>query len=132
MPGPPPKGASSTERCLSRAKPRMSTVSSRQSPSWSALPASERPTGPGNISGKIVRTVASQVAMSDPALFGDIRLDRPIVEEALGRVDDQTAGGEIDLRHDRAGEGHHDSAAILARHVERIAGAEIMDGADGS
>src|SRR5438105_5725244 len=41
MPGPPPNGASSTERCLSPAKSRMSTVSSRHIPALSALPASE-------------------------------------------------------------------------------------------
>ena len=41
MPGPPPNGASSTERCLSRAKSRMSTVSSRQMPGLERL-AGER------------------------------------------------------------------------------------------
>src|SRR6185437_4259319 len=60
MPGPPPKVPSSTERCLSRAKSRMSTVSSRHTPSRNALPASEWPSGPGNISGKMVNTVALQ------------------------------------------------------------------------
>src|SRR3990170_411981 len=61
MPAPPPAGVSSTERCLSKAKSRMSMVESAHLPSASALPARLRPRGPGNISGKMVSTVARQV-----------------------------------------------------------------------
>src|SRR6476646_8164655 len=58
MPAPPPAGVSSTERCLSVAKSRMSIAASAHLPSPSAFPARLNPKGPGNISGKMVRTVA--------------------------------------------------------------------------
>ena len=51
MPAPPPAGVSSTLRCRSVAKSRICTVSSDQVPATSARPASDRPSGPGNISG---------------------------------------------------------------------------------
>jgi len=47
-------------RCLSRAKIRMSTVSSRHNPARNALPASERRAGPQHL-GKDRHTVARQV-----------------------------------------------------------------------
>jgi len=43
MPGPPPAGVSSTVRCLSVAKLRISTTSSDHAPEASALPARPRP-----------------------------------------------------------------------------------------
>src|SRR3546814_9415511 len=58
MPAPPPNGVSSTVRCLSRAWQRMSTVSTAHSPASNALPASDAPSGPGNISGNSVSTTA--------------------------------------------------------------------------
>src|ERR1700755_589290 len=60
MPGPPPAGVSSTLRCLSVADTLMSRASSAQIPDASALPARLTPSGPGNISGNSVRTVARQ------------------------------------------------------------------------
>ena len=60
MPGPPPAGVSSTLRCRSVARSRMSRASSAHSPDASALPARLTPSGPGNISGNRVRTVARQ------------------------------------------------------------------------
>ena len=51
IPAPPPAGVSSTVRCLSVAKSRICTVSSDHVPSSSARPASDTPSGPGNISG---------------------------------------------------------------------------------
>ena len=61
MPGPPPAGVSSTVRCLSLAASRMSWVSSDQTPEESALPARLNASGPGNISGKIVRMLARHI-----------------------------------------------------------------------
>src|SRR5882724_3674372 len=61
MPGPPPADVSSTERCLPRPCSRMSRTSSCQRFFSSALPSSEMPSGPGNISGKRVRMVADQL-----------------------------------------------------------------------
>ena len=63
MPGPPPAGVSSTERCLSVACARMSTASSVHRPAASALPARLKPSGPGNISGKMVRMVARHMML---------------------------------------------------------------------
>jgi len=51
MPAPPPAGVSSTVRWRSAAKSRICTVSSDHVPASSALPASEWPRLPGNISG---------------------------------------------------------------------------------
>src|SRR5215467_13088294 len=90
MPGPPPNGASSTVRCLSRAKSRMSTVSRRQIPSAKALPASEQPSGPGNISGNNVITVAVQTN-----LLVLLHFDRAVLQESLRRVDHQLSRLEI-------------------------------------
>src|SRR5262244_1356476 len=108
MPGPPPNGVSSTERCLSRAKSRMSTVSSDQIPASSALPASEWPSGPGNISGKIVSTLARQPAIAALALL----LRRRLAAGLGRRVDHQPPARDIDDRHRLAGEGHREAAAV--------------------
>src|SRR6516165_1003491 len=64
MPGPPPAGVSSTERCLLAACARMSTASSVHRPAASALPARLTPSGPGNISGKMVRMVARHMMLN--------------------------------------------------------------------
>ena len=45
MPAPPPAGVSSTERCLSVAKSRMSMAASAHLPSAKALPARLKPNG---------------------------------------------------------------------------------------
>src|ERR1700733_9715604 len=58
MPGPPPAGVSSTLRWRSVAESLISRASSDQTPEASALPARLTPSGPGNISGNRVRTVA--------------------------------------------------------------------------
>src|SRR6266851_7053560 len=63
MPGPPPAGVSSTLRCRPVAVSLMSRASSAQSPDASALPARLTPSGPGNISGNRVSTVARQVIL---------------------------------------------------------------------
>ena len=47
MPGPPPKGASSTPRCLSRANSRMSTVFQRPKPCLQGLAGQGGPQRPG-------------------------------------------------------------------------------------
>src|SRR4051812_23069901 len=61
MPGPPPAGVSSTLRWRSVAEALMSRASNAHRPDVSALPARLTPSGPGNISGKSVRTVARQI-----------------------------------------------------------------------
>src|SRR5258705_2817788 len=61
MPGPPPAGVSSTLRCRSVAESLMSRASRAQRPNASALPARLTPSGPGNISGNSVSTVACQI-----------------------------------------------------------------------
>src|SRR3954468_517229 len=58
MPGPPPAGVSSTLRWRSVAEARMSRASSAHRPDASARPARLMPSGPGNISGNRVSTVA--------------------------------------------------------------------------
>src|SRR5262249_29571988 len=60
MPGPPPAGVSSTLRWRSVAESRISRASNAQIPNASPLPARLVPSGPGNISGYRVRTVARQ------------------------------------------------------------------------
>src|SRR5579871_4998450 len=112
MPGPPPAGVSSTVRCLSVVKLRMSATSSDHVPAASALPARLAPSGPGNMSGKSVRTLA-----------------RHILAVARRRLDHQPSGGEIDHRHRRLVERQHLAGVAVCRpHLDQIAGAEIMDG----
>src|SRR5580693_8820040 len=113
MPGPPPAGVSSTLRWRSVAESRISRVSSAQRPEASALPARLTPSGPGNISGNSVSTVARQMvalAVIPPPLRhhgGEIeplhqgrRFDGlPEVGELVGRHHDlfeieQALGGE--------------------------------------
>ena len=121
MPAPPPAGVSSTERCLSVAKSRMSTMSSAQMPSCRALPARLKPSGPGNISGNRVSTVARQ---------GDgIGLYSIIVRRDEG----EASGRNVDLRHRRVGEGHDQAFAARGRaNLDEIAGAEIQHRHDGA
>src|SRR5580704_13234266 len=116
MPGPPPAGVSSTLRCLSAAKLRISATSSAQAPAAKALPARLAPSGPGNISGNRVRTLARHIST------------------APGRkLDDKPAGCEIDLRHGcRIERQQFGFAAGVRPHLDQIAGAEIVDGNDGA
>src|SRR4030095_6115561 len=106
MPGPPPKGVSSTERCLSRAKSRMSTVSKAQAPASSAWPAIDWPSGPGNIWGNSVntRTVHGGSAIALASVRARLDIGR--------RIDDHAAGGEIHCRYDAVGKGQQLRRAI--------------------
>src|ERR1700733_8107627 len=116
MPGPPPAGVSSTLRCLSVAKLRISATSSAQAPAAKALPARLAPKGPGNISGNKVRTLA-----------------RHILAVPGRKLDDKPAGCEIDLRHGCRIERQQFRFATGVRpHLDQIAGAEIVDGNDGA
>src|SRR5215213_2761903 len=96
----------------------MSRTSSDQRPLASALPSSEMPSGPGNISGKSVRTVAFQL------------LDMVIVFHVFRYRDLDAATGDVDQRHRLFGESQHDAVAIRPRDLNHVAGAEIVDGGD--
>src|SRR5262245_22388187 len=110
MPGPPPNGVSSTERCLSRAKSRMSTVSRAQRPEASACPAIDRPSGPGNIAGNSVktRTVQSGSAIVRRSVGPRLDIDR--------RIDHRPAGGEIDERDGAIAERQQLGGTVGALH----------------
>src|SRR3984957_2456156 len=111
MPGPPPAGVSSTVRCLSPANVRMSTTSSDHAPIANALPARLAPSGPGNISGKMVRTLARHISLT-------LRRE----------LDDEPSRREIDLRHGGVVERHQFGlVAGVKPQLDQIAGAEIMD-----
>ena len=121
-PAPPPAGVSSTVRCWSVADARMSRASSDQRPSASARPARLTPSGPGNISGKRVRTVARKV------IVAGLRVVRPRPRRAARRrIDDDPPAGEVDLRHGGAGERDEQRLAARRRDLEEVAGAEILD-----
>ena len=81
IPGPPPKGGASTERCLSPANARMSSDFSDQIPVCNAFPARDCPKGPGNISGKRVKTVAAQGLLHPFAFI--IKVTHPFQELLL-------------------------------------------------
>src|ERR1700733_1977182 len=116
MPGPPPAGVSSTLRCLSVAEFRISATSSDQTPAAKALPARLAPSGPGNISGKIVSTLARHISI---ALYR--------------RHDDDLACGNVDRRHVGLVERQQFRFVAGFRvHFDQIAGAEIVDGDDGA
>src|SRR4051812_517578 len=127
MPGPPPAGVSSTERCLSWAWLRMSMVSRLQSPAASALPARLAPSGPGNSSGKIVSTLARHMAIS-------ILLGGGVVAERAGqRIDHNPSARDVHHRNHGLGERQHESRAAKRRlHLDEIAGAEIVDRDNGT
>src|ERR1700722_13469403 len=116
MPGPPPAGVSSTVRCLPKPCSRMSRTSSDQSPLASPLPSIETPKGPGNISGKSVRTVADQLLNVVAAFI------------VFWYRDDHAAAGDVDHRHSLAGEGQEHTVAIGAGNLHHVAGAVIVDG----
>src|SRR5215471_14032719 len=110
MPGPPPAGVSSTVRCLPRPWSRMSRTSSDQKFFSSALPSSEMPSGPGNISGKRVRTVACQL------------LDMIVIFVVLRHGNNDESFGDIDHRRGFLGEGHQHIVAVGPREFQDIAG----------
>src|SRR5690349_12975953 len=118
MPGPPPAGVSSTVRCLPSPWSRISRTSSDQRLFASALPSSEMPSGPGNISGKRVRTVACQL------------FDMVIVFIVFGDSHDDKTFGNLDHRHGLFGEGQVHTVAVGAGEFQHIAGAEIVQGGD--
>src|SRR5512139_432838 len=147
MPGPPPAGVSSTVRCLSVACTRMSWQSSRQMPEARALPARLTPSGPGNISGKIVSTdarhmvntlsavVPAAAEIHNPCLSARIPGLLVPAFPSLGRDDsllwrhhDDAARTQVDRRHRRLGERQQQLLAAARRlDLDNIAGAEIMD-----
>ena len=61
MPAPPPAGVSSTARWRPTPWSRMSCAASAHSPRARPSPASERPSGPGNIAGNRVKTSARHI-----------------------------------------------------------------------
>src|SRR5580698_453936 len=61
IPGPPLAGVSSTARWRPSPCSRMSRASSDHNPRASASPASDWPSGPGNMAGKRVRTVQANI-----------------------------------------------------------------------
>ena len=126
MPGPPPNGASSTERCRSRAKSRMSTVSSRHSPSRQRLAGERMRQRPRKHLGedRAARSPATTPCQRSASASASSRADatRPV-----GRRDDDAAFGQIDHRHRRARERHDQRRARRALDLDAVAGAEIMD-----
>src|SRR6201999_3032514 len=111
----------STLLCWSVAEALMSRASSCHRPDASALPARLTPSGPGNISGNSVRTVARQIMLETIArkprpsyagltrvsiLFAGSRLRGGLVlaVDFIRRFDGQPSAGEIDGRHQRVGE----------------------------
>ncbi len=130
MPGPPPAGVSSTVRCLSVAALRMSIVSSdHRPPDQAPCRRGSNPSGPGNISGNIVRTLARHIVRSQSLLLVDgsssaITLSggsttiRPCERSIAG-----TAASVNGSMHRRT---------VAKADFENVAGAEIRDGDEPS
>src|SRR3954464_14792787 len=118
MPGPPPAGVSSTVRCLPRPWSRMSRTSSDQRLFSSALPKSEMPSGPGNISGKRVRTVTDQL------------FDMIVIFIVFGHGHDNIAGFDIQHRYCLAAEDQMHAVAIGTDESDHVAGAKIVERGD--
>src|SRR5215469_15496764 len=109
MPGPPPAGVSSTVRCLPRPWSRMSRTSSDQSFFSSALPRSEMPKGPGNISGNRVRTVTGQL----------LNVIIPLI--VFGDRHNNIAGRDVELRHGFPAEGEQHAVAVGPLEFDHVA-----------
>src|SRR6185437_8595647 len=132
MPGPPPAGVSSTVRCLSAAKLRISTMSSDQAPAVSALPARLKPSGPGNISGKMLRTNARHISAA-PLLRARLRVvvlfGRSRGQKRNGLLaEHQLAARDVDAGH--VGIVERQQLGLVAGiefQLDEIAGAEIVD-----
>src|SRR4051794_6815361 len=133
MPGPPPAGVSSTVRWRSVAKFRMSTVSRDQRPLPSALPARLWPSGPGNMSGKMVSTLARQGLIgTSPSFDQSIQLNASLFEQPLRRSDDDAATCDIDRRHGRDRKRHQYGFTFVGSFdFQQIAGSEILHGDHG-
>src|SRR5438105_2656037 len=98
------------------------SVNAAISPPESALPARLWPSGPGNMSGKMVRTVACHMVCSIACA------KRSILEHAFGWIDHDAPARDIDHRHGDAGEWqHHGVAFALLPQLQNIAGTEIVD-----
>src|SRR5690606_9773050 len=122
MPGPPPAGVSSTERCRSVAKSRISTASRVHSRASSALPASDTPSGPGNISGQSVSTVADQLSLINRSRFRSL-----IRKGADRRVDHDLAALSVHKPHIIDREPHqHRLAAPFGSNFEQVTRTEIQ------
>src|SRR5258706_10682318 len=151
MPGPPAAGVSSTLRWRSVAESRMARAASAHRPDASALPARLTPSGPGNISGNRVRTVARQVirkvtellrpsyagstrvsiifakrwiAGSSPAMTTGVRI---LALDLIRQFDHHTPAPKIDPGHHGMGERQQHGRAIRRCDLDDIAGAEIVD-----
>src|ERR1700722_12068637 len=134
MPGPPPAGVSSTARCRPSPCSRMSRAASDHRPRASASPASDWPSGPGNMAGKRVRIVqanigrglrAHPIAVTDRSFELDL-LNRVEIEIRARRVltdPHSLVVGEVIWRHWQVvGRGHtlEDTAGqIVFRTVAR-------------
>src|ERR1700733_4398575 len=140
MPGLPTAGVSSTVRCLPRPCTRMSCTSSDHRPLSRALPTSDAPSGPGNISGKSVSTVTRQDIAPVPPWCSFLycrslsSFHAPLVfrRVVLLNGNDDARGSNIDDGHGLAREGEKDISAIGLFDLDDIARAEIVDGLDGA
>src|SRR5262245_64672077 len=129
MPGPPPAGVSSTERCLSVACARMATASSVHRPAASALPARLKPSGPGNISGKMVRMVARHMMLdlTDSLVFR-FSSGAAVARRVFRRRHHDAPARDVDAGHEGGGEWHHDSGSPRLRpQFQDVACAEIVN-----
>ena len=138
MPAPPPAGVSSTARC--RPSAVLADVVRRKRPDAraSASPASDSPSGPGNMSGNSVRTLADQLMRANRDRLRRLRCRSrlpPILAlfafDEDGRLGDDAPACDVDHRHGGPGEGqHHGRPPFGGRDLEDVAGAEIEHGAD--
>ena len=92
------------------------------------MPARLTPSGPGNISGNSVRTVARQVI----GISTQIRIAGFVAFDFLRQFDHHAAAREIDRRHDCIGERQQHGRALRRRDLDDVASAEIMDRDDAA
>src|SRR5690349_13353211 len=134
IPAPPPAGVSSTWRWRPSPKSRICTLASDHNPADSAEPTSDTPSGPGNISGNNVSTVARQGER--PSLVGKCAITPSVSAE------NQAISAEYDFKHedvqhhrqsqqpyrndrsrrrtaDRPRRIRHDRGAMLGQHLGR-------------
>ena len=140
MPGPPPNGASSTVRCLSCAKSRMSTVSSATPPRERLAGERMRRAGPGTSPGRASARSRSRPWLSPHAASSRRHLRhrrRRATSSRDGRLE-QAVGGTITTRPPAMSttgtparvNGHQHALARLSLDLEAGAGAEIVHRAD--
>src|SRR5215470_2107908 len=101
IPGPPPKGVSSTLRCTSWAQFRRSCTANSIRPRSAALPSRETPSGL-KYPGKIVMMSTFTASARNLALGTAL----PQVKEAGWRVDDEPPASQIHLDGNRRHERH--------------------------